>query len=364
MQSGVLRRATTSTTLRALALVSGVGGLEASLISDEALEMERTFARQGLELTELLGAIRIGYTALATALLDATVQLAPPPDNSRELRRIAVLLLNLVDEFTGAATTAFLDEQRAQAVNVSAAKFETVKSIVEGQPIDPGRAERLLNYPIGQCHLAIIAWSDGTQTSATRDLRKVVDLLLRHWGPPIATLAVPVGSHSLWAWASVAEPAQLPTSKTSPLPDSQIALGRIESGIDGFRESHLQARAVQQLVRLRADLPPSTTAHEDLELELLLLADLGAARQFVDRHLGPLSMNDPRMSQLRTTLRNYLNMDHSLVRVAATEHISRNTVTYRVQQAFKLCGHPAGGPTNKLRAAITMCDWINGSTPP
>jgi sugar diacid utilization regulator len=70
------------------------------------------------------------------------------------------------------------------------------------------------------------------------------------------------------------------------------------------------------------------------------------------------------MADLRSTLRRYLDLDHSLAKVAAAEHISRNTVTYRVQQALKLCAHPAGAPTTKLRAAFMMLDWLDiGTTP-
>ena len=364
LQVGALRRATTSTTLRALALVAGIDESGASLSSTAASEIEREFARHGLGLDELLGAIRIGYTALASALLDAAAELVPPADSSDELRRISVLLFELDEGFTGNATTTFLEEQNAQAASDSAARFEAVKSIVEAQPIDAARAERLLAYPLSRPHLAMIAWSDAERATATRDLQKTIEPLLHHWCKPTATLVIPVGSHTLWVWAAVAKtPHRRSAPKLPTIADAHVAVGRIGCGIEGFRTSHLEARAVQRLVRLRTDQPPSTTTHDGIELELLLLSDPDAAQQFVDRQLGPLAADDPRMSELRSTLRNYLDMDHSLAKVAATEHISRNTVTYRVQQALSLCAHPAGSPTNKLRSAITVCDWLNGSTP-
>ncbi|MEU1549855.1 helix-turn-helix domain-containing protein [Nocardia sp. NPDC005745] len=105
-------------------------------------------------------------------------------------------------------------------------------------------------------------------------------------------------------------------------------------------------------------------AHEDVDLDVLLLADRQAARQFVARHLGPLASDDPRMNELRTTLRRYLDMRHSLAKVAAVERISRNTVTYRVQQAFTLCGHPTDTSTIKLHAALLVADWLLDSPTP
>jgi hypothetical protein len=87
-----LRRATTSTTLRALALAAGLVGSGASLASVEEVEIAQDFARRGLELNDLLRSIRVGYAVLAAALLDAAMPLAPQADTSAELRRISVLL--------------------------------------------------------------------------------------------------------------------------------------------------------------------------------------------------------------------------------------------------------------------------------
>ena len=53
-----LRRATTSTTLRALALAAGLVGSGASLSGVEEVEVARDFARPGLELNDLLRSIR------------------------------------------------------------------------------------------------------------------------------------------------------------------------------------------------------------------------------------------------------------------------------------------------------------------
>lgn len=64
------------------------------------------------------------------------------------------------------------------------------------------------------------------------------------------------------------------------------------------------------------------------------------------------------MKELRVTLRRYLDLDRSLTKVAALENISRNTVTYRVQQAFDLCAHTTDTPTVKVRAALAVVEWL------
>src|ERR1700682_6469228 len=57
----ILRRATTSTTLRSLALTANIGTSDVSLASAEVVEIAQDFARRGLDLDDLLRSIRVGY---------------------------------------------------------------------------------------------------------------------------------------------------------------------------------------------------------------------------------------------------------------------------------------------------------------
>ncbi|MFC9553395.1 PucR family transcriptional regulator [Rhodococcus sp. NPDC056960] len=358
-QLAAVRRATTSTTLRALTLVAGLGEPDASLASAEVEEVAVDFARRGLELNDLLGSIRVGYAVLAAALLDAALRLIPPTESSAELRRVSVLLFEVLDKFTGVAATTFLEEQSAWAAGVSAARFDFVKKIIEAEPVDLSRADEVLGYPLGGHHVAIIAWSG---PHSRHDLRSIVDPVLRHWGISTATLVIPVGLQTIWAWGAVApDQGDVPREPLPDFGDITVVVGQPGSGVDGFRRSHVEARAVERIVRLRADLPHVTCAHEDVALEVLLLAEPDAAAGFASRLLGPLAADDSRMADLRSTLVRYLDMDHSLAKVAAAEHISKNTVTYRVQKALSLCEHPPGASTTNLRAALRVHDWLRGA---
>jgi DNA-binding PucR family transcriptional regulator len=357
-----LRRATTSTTLRALRLVAGIGESGTTLASVEYVDIARDFARRGLDLNDVLRAIRIGYAVLAAAILDAAAQLCPESESSSELRRISVLLFKLMDDFTGVAATAFMEEQTAWSESVSAARFDLVRKLVSGEPLDVTDAERVLGYPFGGQHLAILAWSEQTPSPTGHDLRSIVNPVLRLWGLPAHTLVVPVGSQTVWAWGAIAPDAQCGHHTALPeFGDTFVVVGQLHSGLDGFRRSHFEARAVERLVRMNANRGRTPSAYEDLDLEVLLLSDTDAAMQFVARHLGPLAADNARMADLRSTLRCYLEMDHSLSKVASSEHISRNTVTYRVRRALDLCGHPPGTSTTKLRAALLAFDWLGGA---
>ncbi|MFC9556227.1 PucR family transcriptional regulator [Rhodococcus sp. NPDC056960] len=350
-----LRRATTATALRALTLVAGIDESETSLASAEVEEIAVDFARRGMELNDLLRAIRVGYAVLAAALLDAATRLIPPSESSAELRHISMLLFEVLDDFTGVAASAFIEEQSAWAAGVSAARLDLVTKIIAAGPIESAHAAQVLGYPLDGDHVALIAWS-GPHSS--HDLRAVVDPVLRHWGTPTATLVIPVGLQAIWAWGAVTpDPTRALSASLPTFGDTFVVAGQLGSGMEGFRKSHLEARAVERLVRLRVGHPPTTTGHEHIALEVLLLADPEAAVQFASRLLGPLADDDSRMAGLRSTLSLYLDMDHSLAKVASAEHISKNTVTYRVQKALSLCT-PAGGSTTDLRAALRIYEWL------
>lgn len=360
-QFQTVRRATTLTALRALTLVAGIAESDAQLSSPEVEVVAKDFARRGLDLNDLLATIRVGYAVLAAALLDAALQLVPAPHSSQEMRRVSVLLFKVLDHFTSVATTTFLEERNAFVAGVSAARLELVKKIIEGDSVDRGRADEVLGYSVEAHHVGLVASS---RSHSNHDVRSVIDPALRHWGVASAVLVIPIGLQTIWAWGAVNPTHGTPTQGPLPVFDgTTIAIGEPGTGLEGFRRSHLEARAVERLINLRRPQRTGlTVAHYEVGLESLLLTDPPAAEDFVKRTLGPLADDDPRSADLRGTLGRYLDMDHSLNRVAAVEHISKNTVTYRVNRALSLSGHVPGSPTTDLRAALRIDSWLRGHT--
>jgi hypothetical protein len=351
-----IRRATTSTVWRALKLVAGLGESEVSLVSAEVEGIARDFARRGMELDDLLRTIRVGYAVLAADFLDAATLLLPPAESSAELRRISVLLFEVLDDFTADAAAAFIKEQSAWAAGISAARFDLVTRILAAEDLDTVHAEEVLGYSLEGPHVALIAWS--TPNSA-RDLRGVVESTLRERGAASASLVLPVGLQTVWAWGAVLPGRSRPRNTLPSFDDAFVVVGEVGSGIHGFRQSHGEAKAVERLIRLRPAQIPCSVAYEHVALEVLLLSDPEAAKRFASHVLGPLAQDEPRMTELRSTLRRYLEMDHSLAKVASVEHISKNTVTYRINKALDLCGY-SGEATTDLRAALRIHEWLAG----
>ncbi len=354
-----LRAATTSTTLRMLTIIAGCADPDASVVTTEAVTGTRDLARRGLKISDFAHTIRYGHSILYAAFFDAVSAVAPSSGAHEELRRVSLLLFKLIDEFIGAMTDVFLEEQNVWGASRSAAQLEMVRQIVDGAAVSTADARRLLEYPLGADHVAVIAWRTAPGHDTADSLRVAVEPVLQCWGITQASLLVPVGSNTLWAWGAF-EPGSTPKKKT-PVPEfegTMVGVGQAGHGISGFRHSHLEARAVERLLRHGPERSRSSLAHQDIDLDALLLVDREAARQFVERHLGRLGADDPGMARLRGTLRRYLDTDRSLSQVAALENISRNTVTYRVKQAFDLCEHVSDTPTLKIRAALAVVEWL------
>src|SRR5215207_8408150 len=203
----VLRRATTSTTLRSLMLATDIGEFDTALASAEVIEIAQDFARRGLELDDLLRSIRVGYAVLAGALLDAVI--AADPHDTTELRRVSVLMFERMDDFTATAASAFITEHRTVDDHLIAARLDLARTIVAGEPVHVDKASRLLNYALSAHHIGIIASTDQAQAGEYVDLRTLVDPIVSQFEAPSARLLIPVGTHALWVWLGYRKPPSL-----------------------------------------------------------------------------------------------------------------------------------------------------------
>lgn len=352
--------ATTETVLQALVMVADLDDSDRHLGGTTSVEaFAGDLAHRGVALDEFMETVRVGYPVLAEAFLDAAAIHAPPAKIAGELRRISLLLFKQLEYFTSTTTSIFIQKQRAWMAGVTAAQFEQISEIVAGGDIDVARAQHLLDYRFDGHHVAVAAWAD---PSSGHDLRSAVVSAIQRWGTVSSVLVIPIGVQSVWAWGAVSPRASggRPSTdgdRSATVDGMRIAMGQIGEGLDGFRRSHLEAREVEKLVRLNPAAGQFVTAHEDVALDVLLLADPEAARLFATRVLGPLVMADQRAADQRATLIRYLDSGHSLAAVAAAEHISKNTVTYRVQKALSHCAYD-GGSTTEIRAALRVAEWF------
>lgn len=351
-----LRRATTSTALRALLLVVDP---KIRLVGPETEEIARDFARRGVSLEDLLRGIRHGYSSLAAILLDAVEQ-GVADEGGAEMKRVALLLFAQIESFIDVASAEYQQEKADYDATVAAARLDAVQRILGpgGEAADPQVLSQVLGYPINAaCHLAVVVWT--VKPDYAISLRRTVDRVFQEFGAVGPTLTLPVGSQVLWSWIALQQPPKQWSIPANALPDGcRVAVGQVSGGVAGFRRSYRQARSVEVLVR-RREPDIQVLTHAEVELPALLTADITAAQDLVERMLGPLADSSPRMAELRRTLLCYLDFERSISRVASELFISRNTVTYRVQQGMRLCGYQQGSSPLPLHVALALADWLD-----
>ncbi|MFB6770698.1 PucR family transcriptional regulator [Streptomyces sp. NPDC056337] len=357
-QFETLRMGTESVVLRTLLLLADPDA--GDFVTEEALLGDREFARRRIGLGNVLRGIRLAHAELVRALMSACQELVPPAGHARQFRRISERLFGLVDDFSSRMTAEYLAEHDRWVTSGAAAREETARMILDGEPVQEEAAGQSLGYPLAGHHLAFVAWSDAEVTAPTTELQQAAARFLRHRGCTVSVI-IPTGRTSLWAWGSPsateggagqAEP-QLP-------PDVRVACGSVRAGMSGFRQTHQEAQQAARVMRLNPR-PAQVLDYPDVAVASLLSSDLPAIRSFVHDELGPLAVDSPHMEQLRETLRLYLRNERGLAASAARLHVARNTVTYRVKRAQELVGHDFGTRLLDVLAALEAAHVLGGA---
>jgi DNA-binding PucR family transcriptional regulator len=137
----------------------------------------------------------------------------------------------------------------------------------------------------------------------------------------------------------------------------RVAVGTIESGVAGFRESHRRAQDARK-VAVAGPTSRNVVAATDPEVRVaaLMVDDLARTREWVQSTLGPLASNTAADAKLRETLRIFLREGSS--HTAAAEHLAlhRNTVAYRVNKAGQRRGRPITDDQIEVEMALLACD--------
>ncbi|MFB7087878.1 PucR family transcriptional regulator [Streptomyces sp. NPDC056296] len=348
-QFRTLQMGTESVVLQALLLLADAPAKAGA--TEEALLGDREFARRRVGLDKVLRGIRLSHGELARVLMSACQELAPPAEHARQFRRVSEILHGYTEDFSTRMTTEYLAEHDRWVASGAAAREETVRQILGGEPPQEETAGSALGYPLRGRHVALILWNDTEVTTPTTDLQQAAAhlLRLRHCQ---ATLLVPTGRTSLWAWGALS-PADPDDARVEPheYPGIRIACGSERSGLSGFRQSHQEAEETARIMRLNPRTQP-VLYYADVAVACLLSADLPAVRRFVHDELAGLAVNTAHAEQLRETLRHYLRSERSLAASGAQLHVARNTVTYRVKRAQELIGHDVATRLPEVFAAL------------
>lgn len=334
----------------------------------EALEWARRSADRGITAETILRAYRLGharYWELWYAELceqgegdAATLAEATAASSTFFFRWIDAVSAPLLQAH---------EEQRDRRVrSADAVRADTVRRILEQAPVDEPAAAARLGYELSGRHVAMITWIEGeTGDPAGTVLEDVATLLARRLGGPQARpLIVRDGALALWAWVRSFDGFEEVALEGVDLGDPRVrvALGRPGPGIEGFRDSHLQARVAQRVARLAPGGSPLLRYDDETGVLALLTNDVDRARRFVRRTLGPLAAGDEPTRRLLDTLRVFQAEGQSFARTAARLQVHQNTAAYRVKRALELAGNEDASSL-ALRAAVALVPLVGDGEP-
>lgn len=360
------RRAIETQVLAMLRRVAG--STEQFQLDDWQISVAHRMAWLGLPCERYVGDLRLVHAIALEALLDRVAECQPAKARPWLLRALTSAVTRFSDESVGALISEYLAERQRAIGQTLADRRRIITALVRGDHVPGDVAARTLGIDLAGHHLALIIWARdpdalaGMRGELQRSVARAADML--HSPAPL-TIPDDSDGGTLLCW--ITSPVPLPAGHLGALSgvlaaggDFRVAVGPPALGVPGFRSSHLEARDAERVAR--QGLPGKITAYRDVGVVALLTADPERARRFVTRELGQLaSQGDRTLADLRSTALCYLECGRNLVRTAATLHVHRNTVVYRLSNIERMLGHPLGERPLATHAALTLADQLGRS---
>jgi hypothetical protein len=329
---------------------------------DSALAYARALARNGVPLSALIRAYRVGHARFTDLVFQSGEQVAGDVRIevvARLVRRSTAWL----DEVTSQVARAYEVEREAWLSGSQGLRRRVVTDLLEHRPIAADQAARVLGYGFEGLHRCVLI-----QTSAgPRAADAVVDAL-RLALQARAHLVVELGEGVTSVWLAVAGVDDAPIAADDE-PATRVAIGGAERGLDGFRRSYRQAERVRLVLTSGDGHPPvgvdgrsGWARFVEMTPVALMVQDFDELQAFVRRQLGELSRPDDRVDVLRRTLWTYLCARGSVSAAATALTMHRNSVQYRVERAVELLpGHALPEPTYDLQVALHAARWLGSA---
>jgi DNA-binding PucR family transcriptional regulator len=323
----------------------------------EAIEYVRAFVHRGFDLELLLRVYRLGHRelwALSVDILEASGQGA-------EQREISEALFDFMDVLTQRVVEEYQAERERWIRSSHALRTQIVRNIVSGRPIAVDDASARLRYDLSGLHVGLVAWTeeesgvDSDDGAPGRHVKALAAKLER------SSIVISVGRRTAYAWIAQREEGEQELTELLADHDCRegvsVAVGEPGRGLEGFRNSHLDAVASRRVAVIAGMHSGATMRWSDVATLGLLSADIGHARRFTSQELGPLDADDDAAARLRATLIVYLQ-ENDRQRTAQRLGIHPNTVAYRLRQCEELLNRPVKEGRFKLEAALRLRDLM------
>ena len=290
-------------------------------IPSAAAEQARRAARSGTKLDTMLRRYATGDRVLGDFIMDEADRF--PSDVLRAVLRAQG---PQVDRLMAAVATEYMNELARMRRSPSQRLAERVQRLVAGDsPADVGD----LGYAFDAWHLGMIV-KGGEAEAGVRALAAGLDC---------QALVVPRGNGVVWAWLGARRPLAVPDVErllsTDATGSASLAVGEPRSGLDGWRLTHREAQAAQEVILRK---PQRLTRARDVILLAAVLRDDALAKSLLETYLAPLEGHGDSGAVLRETLRAYFSAGLNAATAAAALAVDRHTVQRRLRKVEEALG--------------------------
>jgi len=320
-----------------------------------ALEHARRMAARGEGIDTTLRFYRLGHAFFWQRWSAALVDAVPDRDQLvTAMRETAAFVFDYIDSISALVGAEHLAERERRQRRAAIVRADVVRAVLAGEDVDIAAAERVLGHALTGPQVAFVCWTSGDPAALDRAAQAVAQAL-----GVTRPLLLPDGPDAIVAWAAVgsaarADPATLAAAAADAAPETHVALGDVDRGIDGFRRSRDQADRARRIAGLSGRRAPTFTAYADIALVDLLSRDLDAARRFVHAELGDLGADTATAARARAALLAVGAPGGGIAAAARDLGVHRNTVLQRVHRAEELRRRGAHERPAELHAALLL----------
>ena len=247
----------------------------------------------------------------------------------------------------------YLQERQGRQDAAALRRLDFVDHLLAGEQPTTDEASRALGHPMNGWHIGVLLWQTGADSGADTRIQRAAARLTQAL-PGTSLLAQPSGSREMRCWLSspsCPDIDQLSRAWADLEQDISVAVGIAGRGVIGFRVSHQEARAAQE-VALAFPRPQRHVAYADVELLSLTMGRSEAFERMALRELGDLAADGEALEPIRQTVLEFLRAGRNVKTAANALHVHENTVRYRLTRAEAILGRDLTARTGHLELAL------------
>jgi hypothetical protein len=305
-------------------------------IPEAAMVQARRAARTGVKLDAILRRYAAGDRLVGEFVVEESSHLP-----NEAIRPLVRALGPHVDRMMAGVATEYMEElERIRRSPAQRVAERVQRLLAADSPADAAG----LDYELDVWHLGLVITSSRPDVAA-RTLAAGLNRQL---------LVVPQGNDSTWAWLGgrarpMVDDVQRYLS-AGVLGDVRLAVGEPHWGLEGWRLTHYEAKAAQQVMMRR---PQPLTQASEVILLAAVLRDEMLAQSLRETYLGPLDDGDSGLG-LRETLRAYFDAGFNAATAAAALEVDRHTVQRRLRKVEEALGRLLHSCHAELEVALAL----------